>query len=99
MAVKVESIAAERDQALARAERADQRATAAYADANRQLSEKIKEVEADRPSLKMQTEVVQLRMENDRLRKENGGLAEKLERARHTIAYLLNILKEKLPEI
>lgn len=98
MAVKVESIAAERDQALARAERADQRATAAYADANRQLSEKIKEVEADRPSLKMQTEVVQLRMENDRLRKENGGLAEKLERARHTIAYLLNILKEKLPE-
>lgn len=76
MAVKVESIAAERDQALARAERADQRATAAYADANRQLSEKIKEVEADRPSLKMQTEVVQLRMENDRLRKENGGLAE-----------------------
>ena len=65
MAVKVESIAAERDQALARAERADQRATAAYADANRQLSEKIKEVEADRPSLKMQTEVVQLRMEND----------------------------------
>lgn len=25
--------------------------------------------------------------------------AEKLERARHTIAYLLNILKEKLPEI
>lgn len=99
MAVKVESIAAERDQALARAERADQRATAAYADANRQLSEKIKEVEADRPSLKMQTEVVQLRMENDRLRKENSGLAEKLERARHTIAYLLNILKEKLPEI
>lgn len=92
MEYKVKCLTAERDQALAQAE-------AAYADANRQLAAKVKEVEADRPSMKMQMEMVELRRENDQLRRENSGLAEKLERARHTVAYLLNILKEKLPEI
>lgn len=92
MEYKVKCLTAERDQALAQAE-------AAYDDANRQLAAKVKEVEADRPSMKMQMEMVELRRENDQLKRENSGLAEKLERARHTVAYLLNILKEKLPEI
>lgn len=92
MEYKVKCLTAERDQALAQAE-------AAYADANRQLAAKVREVEADRPSMKMQMEMVELRRENDQLKRENSGLAEKLERARHTVAYLLNILKEKLPEI
>lgn len=98
-AEQVESIAAERDRALARAEQADQRATAAYEDADRQLAEKVKEVEADRPSMKMQMDMVQLRRENDQLKKENRGLSEKLERLKHTVDYLLGIVREKLPEI
>ena len=78
-AAAVESMAAERDQALARAERADLRATAAeakvktaYEDANRQLQAKIREVEQDRPSMKAQMEIVQLRKENQTLKTENN---------------------------
>lgn len=74
-AVAVESMTVERDQALARAERADLRATAAeakvktaYEDANRQLQAKIREVEQDRPSMKAQMEIVQLRKENQTLK-------------------------------
>lgn len=74
-AAAVESMTAERDQALARAERADLRATAAeakvktaYEDANRQLQAKIREVEQDRPSMKAQMEIVQLRKENQTLK-------------------------------
>ena len=82
-AAAVESMTAERDQALARAERADLRATAAeakvesaYADANRQLQAKIREVEQDRPSMKAQMEIVQLRKENQTLKTENSSLRE-----------------------
>ena len=78
-AAAVESMTAERDQALARAERADLRATAAeakvktaYEDANRQLQAKIREVEQDRPSMKAQMEIVQLRKENQTLKTENN---------------------------
>lgn len=81
-AVAVESMTAERDQALARAERADLRATAAeakvktaYEDANRQLQAKIREVEQDRPSMKAQMEIVQLRKENQTLKTETLSVA------------------------
>ena len=105
-AAAVESMTAERDQALARAERADQRATAAeakvesaYADANRQLQAKIKEVEQDRPSLKAQMEIVQLRKENQTLQTENSGLRGKVADLEGMVRRLLNIIREKLPEV
>lgn len=105
-AAAVESMTAERDQALARAERADLRATAAeakvktaYEDANRQLQAKIREVEQDRPSMKAQMEIVQLRKENQTLQTENSGLRNKVADLEATVRRLVQIIREKLPEV
>lgn len=105
-AVAVESMTAERDQALARAERADLRATAAeakvktaYEDANRQLQAKIREVEQDRPSMKAQMEIVQLRKENQTLKTENSSLRSKVADLEATVRRLVQIIREKLPEV
>lgn len=105
-AAAVESMTAERDQALARAERADLRATAAeakvktaYEDANRQLQAKIREVEQDRPSMKAQMEIVQLRKENQTLQTENSGLRSKVADLEATVRRLVQIIREKLPEV
>ena len=105
-AVAVESMTAERDQALARAERADLRATAAeakvktaYEDANRQLQAKIREVEQDRPSMKAQMEIVQLRKENQTLKTENSSLRGKVADLEATVRRLVQIIREKLPEV
>lgn len=105
-AAAVESITAERDQALARAERADLRATAAeakvktaYEDANRQLQAKIREVEQDRPSMKAQMEIVQLRKENQTLKTENSGLRSKVADLEAMVRRLGQIIREKLPEV
>lgn len=105
-AVAVESMTAERDQALARAERADLRATAAeakvkiaYEDANRQLQAKIREVEQDRPSMKAQMEIVQLRRENQTLKTENSSLRGKVADLEATVRRLVQIIREKLPEV
>lgn len=105
-AAAVESMSAERDQALARAERADLRATAAeakvqtaYDDANRQLKEKIREVEQDRPSLKAQQEIIQLRKENQNLKAEIGGLRGKVADLEAMVRRLGQIIREKLPEV
>lgn len=105
-AVAVESMTAERDQALARAERADMRATAAeakvktaYEDANRQLQAKIREVEQDRPSMKAQMEIVQLRKENQTLKTENSSLRGKVADLEATVRRLVQIIREKLPEV
>lgn len=105
-ALAVDSISAERDQALARAERADLRATQAeakveraYADANRQLQAKIAEVEQDRPSLKMTQENIQLRKENQSLKTENSTLQGKVADLEGMVRRLLQIVREKLPEV
>lgn len=105
-ALAVDSITAERDQALARAERADLRATAAeakvesaYADANRQLQVKIREVEQDRPSMKAQMEIVQLRKENQSLKTENSTLQSKVVDLDGMVRRLLHVIREKLPEV
>lgn len=105
-AAAVESMAAERDQALARAERADLRATAAeakvesvYVDANRQLQAKIREVEQDRPSMKAQMEIVQLRKENQILQTENSSLRGKVSDLEAMVRRLGQIIREKLPEV
>ena len=105
-AVAVESMTAERDQALARAERADLRATAAeakvktaYEDANRQLQAKIREVEQDRPSMKAQMEIFQLRKENQTLKTENSGLRSKVSDLEAMVRRLGQIIREKLPEV
>lgn len=105
-AVAVESMTAERDQALARAERADLRATAAeakvktaYEDANCQLQAKIREVEQDRPSMKAQMEIVQLRKENQTLKTENSSLRGKVADLEATVRRLVQIIREKLPEV
>ena len=105
-AVAVESMTAERDQALARAERADLRAIAAeakvktaYEDANRQLQAKIREVEQDRPSMKAQMEIVQLRKENQTLKTENSSLRSKVADLEATVRRLVQIIREKLPEV
>ena len=105
-AVAVESMTAERDQALARAERADLRATAAeakvktaYEDANRQLQAKIREVEQDRPSMKAQMEIVQLRKENQTLKTENNTLRSKVSDLEAMVRRLGQIIREKLPEV
>jgi regulator of replication initiation timing len=50
----------------------------AYEDANRQLQAKIREVEQDRPSMKAQMEIVQLRKENQTLQTENSSLRGKV---------------------
>lgn len=105
-AAAVESMTAERDQALARAERADLRATAAeakvktaYEDANRQLQVKIREVEQDRPSMKAQMEIVQLRKENQTLQTENSSLRSKVVDLEAMVRRLGQIIREKLPEV
>ncbi|WP_343117725.1 MobV family relaxase, partial [Clostridioides difficile] len=105
-AAAVESMTAERDQALARAERADLRATAAeakvktaYEDANRQLQVKIREVEQDRPSMKAQMEIVQLRKENQTLQTENSSLRIKVADLEAMVRRLGQIIREKLPEV
>lgn len=105
-AAAVESMTAERDQALARAERADLRATAAeakvktaYEDANRQLQAKIREVEQDRPSMKAQMEIVQLRKENQTLKTENSSLRGKVADLEAMVRRLGQIIREKLPEV
>lgn len=105
-AAAVESMTAERDQALARAERADLRATAAeakvktaYEDANRQLQVKIREVEQDRPSMKAQMEIVQLRKENQTLQTENSSLRSKVADLEAMVRRLGQIIREKLPEV
>lgn len=105
-AAAVESVTAERDQALARAERADLRATAAeakvktaYEDANRQLQAKIREVEQDRPSIKAQMEIVQLRKENQILKTENSSLRGKVADLETMVRRLGQIIREKLPEV
>lgn len=98
-AVAVESMAAERDQALARASEADQRATnaearvsKAYADANQQLKAKIQEVERDRPSLKAQQDVIRLSRENEVLKKD-------LKRYKTIASDLAEIVRSELPEV
>ena len=105
-AAAVESMPAELDQALARAERADLRATAAeakvktaYEDANRQLQVKIREVEQDRPSMKAQMEIVQLRKENQTLQTENSSLRSKVADLEAMVRRLGQIIREKLPEV
>ena len=101
-----ESMTAERDQAFARAESADLRATAAearvktaYEDANRQLQAIIREVEQDRPSMKAQMEIVQLRKENESLKTEIGGLRGRVADLEAMVRRLEQIIREKLPEV
>lgn len=105
-AAAVESMAAERDQALAQVECAEQRATnaelkikSAYDDANRQLREKIREVEQDRPSMKAQMELIQLSKENDTLKAENSSLRSRVETLEKMVRNCLSIIREKLPEV
>lgn len=91
-AVMVESMAAERDQALARANEADLRAANAYADATQQLRARIREVEQDRPSLKAQQDIIRLKHENEALQKD-------LKRYKTIASDLAEIVRTKLPEV
>lgn len=71
----------------------------AYEDANRQLQAKIREVEQDRPSMKAQMEIVQLRKENQTLKTENSSLRGKVADLEATVRRLVQIIREKLPEV
>lgn len=71
----------------------------AYADANRQLQAKIREVEQDRPSMKAQMEIVQLRKENQTLKTENSSLRGKVADLEAMVRRLGQIIREKLPEV
>ena len=95
----VESMAAERDQAIARAKQADLRANAAYEDANRQLQARIREVEQDRPSVKAQREIAELRKANWQMEIEIGGLRSKVADLEAKVRRLGQIVREKLPEV
>lgn len=85
-AAQVDAMTIERDQALATAHQAEERAVnaenrakSAYQDANRQLQEKIREVEQDRPSMQMYRENVKLKRENDSLKNLFSFVMEQLE--------------------
>lgn len=84
-AVKVKSMEAERDRAEKRASAAEQKVKTAYADANAKLAAKIKEVENDRPSMKMYMEV-------DKLEKENKRLTILIEK-------IQNFLEKRFPQV
>ena len=71
----------------------------AYEDANRQLQAKIREVEQDRPSMKAQMEIVQLRKENQTLKTENNTLRSKVADLEAMVRRLGQIIREKLPEV
>ena len=56
-------------------------------------------MEQDRPSLKAQQEIIQLRRENQTLQTENSGLRGKVADLEGMVRRLLNIIREKLPEV
>lgn len=68
MGVERDTALAERDAARAEVERIKNQTNQWVDDANRQLKEKIQEVEKDRPSLKARVEINNLRKENSKLR-------------------------------
>ena len=89
-ASQVDTMRSECDQALRIASEANERARTAefersnaYADAfsvaNKKLQEKIREVEQDRPSLKMSQENARLQRENDSLKKLLDLVTQQLE--------------------
>lgn len=85
-AAQVDAMTIERDQALATAHQAEERAVnaenrakSAYQDANRQLQEKIREVEQDRPSMQMYRENAKLQKENDSLKTRLSSIIQQLE--------------------
>lgn len=97
-AEKVDGMTVERDEANARAEAAERWARGVVDSANAQLREKMKAIEQDRPSLKAQQEIIQLRRENDNLIKENSGLRGEIVRLKNIVEDLVRIIREKLPE-
>lgn len=68
MGVERDTALAERDAARAEVERIKNQTNQWVDDANRQLKEKIQEVEKDRPSLKARVEINNLRKDNSKLR-------------------------------
>ena len=68
MGVERDTALSERDAARAEVERIKNQTNQWVDDANRQLKEKIQEVEKDRPSLKARVEINNLRKENSKLR-------------------------------
>ena len=55
-------------------------------------------MEQDRPSMKAQMEIVQLRKENQTLQTENSSLRSKVA-DEATVRRLVQIIREKLPEV
>ena len=104
-AEKVDEMTIELAQANARADTADQRVAAAYADATSQLkalrAQDMAELKAARHDLYMEFDKKTSNMswELQRLRRDNEILSGKVKRLEQAVDYLKGIIREKLPEM
>lgn len=104
-AERVDDMTVELAQANARADSADQRVAAAYADANTQLkklrAEDTAELKAAKHDLYMEFDQKTRKMnwEMQQLRRDKEILAGKVNRLEQAVDYLKGIIREKLPEI
>ena len=104
-AEKVDEMTIELAQANARADTADQRVAAAYADATSQLkalrAQDTAELKAARHDLYMEFDKKTSNMswELQRLRRDNEILSGKVKRLEQAVDYLKGIIREKLPEM
>lgn len=103
-AEKIDEVTAELAQANARADAADQRVAAAYADANAQLKElrakDTAELKAAKHELYMEFDkkTSDMSRELSQLRRENNNLSLKVKRLEQAVDYLKAVIQEKLPE-
>lgn len=108
-AERVDELSLERDQAVARADSADERVNAAYADANEQLRSLRKqdkqELAADKEQARAEirkeftTQNTALELEVQRLQYENDRLTGKVKRLETAMDYLKYVIREQIPEI
>lgn len=104
-AEKVDTLTAERDEAVARAAVAEQISANAYADANRQLRElRAQDAQqladakaAARQEFHDQTSSMKWRL--DRLERENRQLTGKINRLEKAVEYLQGIIQQRVPEL
>lgn len=104
-AQRVDEMTVELAQANARADSADQRVAAAYADANSQLKELRSKDKEELQSAKKAAymdyseKTSGMSWELQRLRRENEILSGKVKRLEQAVDYLKNIIREKLPDM
>lgn len=104
-AERVDEMTAELAQANARADAADQKVAAAYADANAQLRElraqDTAELKKAKHDLYMEFDQKSgnMRWELQQLRRENNNLSTKVERLERAVDFLKAVIQEKLPEL